>query len=78
VAFIAGLILCFIFFYGFEALATLFSQGDLVLFIRSLGMKARVESMARGVLDTRDIVYFLSLTSFFLFLSVIQLKTLKR
>jgi ABC-2 type transport system permease protein len=78
VAFIVGLILCFIFYYGFEALATLFSHGDLVLFIRSLGMKARVESMARGVLDTRDIVYFLSVACFFLFLSVIQLKTLKR
>lgn len=78
VAFLVGLILCFLFYYGFEALATLFSQGDLVLYIRSLGMKMRAENMARGVLDTRDVVYFLSFAGFFLFLSVLRLKTLQR
>lgn len=78
VAFLAGLIICFIFYYGFEALSTLFSKGDLVLYIRGMGMKARAENMARGVLDTRDVIYFLSFAGFFLFLSVLKLKTLKR
>ncbi len=78
VAFLGGLMICFIFYYGFEALSTLFSQGDLVLYIRGMGMKVRAENMAGGILDTRDVIYFLSFTCFFLFLSVLKLKTLKR
>lgn len=78
VAFITSLVLCFVFYYGFDALATLFTAGDTVLLVRGLGMKARVENMAAGVLDTRDLIYFISCSGFFLFLSFIQLKTLKR
>ena len=78
VAFLGSLVLCFFFFYGFEAFATLFTDGDTVLFIQGLGMMARVENMARGILDTRDIVYFLSLTLFFLYLATLQLKNLRR
>jgi len=78
VAFITGLILCFVFYYGFDALSTLFSAGDTVLFIRRLGMKVRVENMASGVLDSRDLVYFLSGSCFFIFLSVVRLKTFRR
>lgn len=78
VAFISSLVLCFVFYYGFEALSTLFESGDVVLFIANLGMKARVESMARGVLDTRDIFYFMSFSLFFLYLAVWQLQNLRR
>ncbi len=78
VAFLSGAVLCFVFYYGFEALATLFTQGGAVLFVKNLGMKARVDSMARGVLDTRDIAYFLSCAVFFLFLATLQLKKLRR
>lgn len=78
VAFIAGLVLCFVFYYGFDALSTLFTQGEPILLVRNLGMKARVETMARGVLDTRDILYFLSLASFFLYMAVLQLQNLRR
>ncbi len=77
VAFIVGIILCFLFYYGFEGLATLF-EGETLVFIEKLGMKHHFESIARGVLDTRDLVYFITLTIFFLFLTVIQLKNTNR
>jgi ABC-2 type transport system permease protein len=77
VAFISGLVLCFVFYYGFEALSTLFGDGGMVLFIRQLGMKSRVDSIARGVLDSRDIIYFLSLAGLFLYMATIQLKSLR-
>ena len=77
VAFIAATTLCFLFYYGFDAIATLFGTGETVLFIRDLGMRSRVENMARGVLDTRDIIYFMSFALFFLYMAILQLKSLK-
>lgn len=74
VAFILGLLLCFLFYYGFEGLASLFGDGQQVLLIRNLGMQARFSSVARGVLELGDLVYFLSGTILFLYLSVLRLK----
>jgi len=78
VAFIGGLLLCFILYYFSEGLATLSSNADTVLFLQNLGLKERFETMARGILDTRDVVYFLSLSFLFLYLTVAQLKNRKR
>ncbi|MGB5554772.1 MAG: gliding motility-associated ABC transporter permease subunit GldF [Flavobacteriaceae bacterium] len=74
VAFILGIAICFSAYYGFEALSTLFADGDSAAFMASLGMKSRAEALARGVLDSRDLIYFVSLTVFFLFCTVLQLK----
>lgn len=78
VAFILGLALCFFFYFGFEGVSSLIEQGDWVLFIQNLGIKARVEGLAQGVIDTRDIVYFVSISIFFLYLAFLQLKKLRR
>ncbi len=78
VAFIIGVLLCFLLYYGFEGLSTLFADGQTAVFVQNLGMKHHFESIARGVLDTRDLIYFISLTTFFLFLSVVQLKNTAR
>lgn len=78
IAFILSTVLCFFMYYGFEALATLFSSGKLGLFIRELGMKSHFEGVARGVLDSRDFIYFISVAGFFLLLVVVQLKHGKR
>lgn len=75
VAFIMALLLCFIFYYGFEGLSTLFGEGSAVLFVKDLGLKARFESVARGVLELNDLVYLASGTVFFLYLAFLQLKT---
>ncbi|MGB3344511.1 MAG: gliding motility-associated ABC transporter permease subunit GldF [Aequorivita sp.] len=68
VAFIIAVFLCFLFYYGFEGLTT--STFD----ISKLGMKAHFDSVARGVLDTRDLIYFLSVTVFFIVLTILKLK----
>ncbi|PKA99967.1 protein involved in gliding motility GldF [Flavobacteriaceae bacterium MAR_2009_75] len=78
VAFIAGVILCFILFYGFEGISTLLTDGQTSLIIKSLGMKQHFESISLGVLDTRDLLYFISVTAFFLFLTLLQLKNMNR
>jgi ABC-2 type transport system permease protein len=68
VAFIIAVFLCFALYYGFEGFTS--STFD----ISNLGMKAHFDSVARGVLDTRDLIYFLSVTVFFIALTIFKLK----
>lgn len=75
VAFIIAVFLCFFFYFGFDGLSNLF--GSFGSFIKTLGMDFHFKSMSRGVLDTRDIIYFISLTVLFLAGTVYQLKSLK-
>jgi ABC-2 type transport system permease protein len=78
VAFILALVVCFLLYYGFEGISTLFSNGDFSLFVQNWGMKAHFESIARGVIDTKDLVYFIALSLFFLYLTVLHLQKLNR
>jgi len=68
VAFIIAVFLCFLFYYGFEGISSS------TLNISQLGMKAHFDSVARGVLDTRDLIYFISITVFFIVLTILKLK----
>lgn len=65
VAFIVAVFICFFFFIGFEGLGGL--TGSTLL--DRIGMNAHYKSMSRGILDTRDIIYFLSVTVFFILLT---------
>jgi ABC-2 type transport system permease protein len=67
VAFILGVFISFFLFYGFDAIATSF--GDYSLTIQKIGINEHFKSISRGVIDTRDLLYFLSVTFFFLFIT---------
>lgn len=75
VAFIIAVFVCFFFYFGFEGISNLFDENS--KFLASLGMDYHFKSMSRGVLDTRDIIYFLSVTILFLSITVYKLKALK-
>jgi len=70
VAFIISLIACVLFYYGFTAISELpvFKNGA-DYYIAMLGINFHYQSMSRGVVDTRDLVYFFSLILFFLLLT---------
>jgi len=74
VAFLSAILLALFAYLGFEAISGVLSDGGISLFIENLGMQAHYERMGRGIIDTRDVVYFLSLAGFFLFLTVTRLK----
>lgn len=77
VAFLAGAFVCFILYYGFTAISGLSSlQGSGDYFIEMMGIDFHYRSMSRGVIDSRDILYFLSLV--FLFLYITYKKLLNR
>lgn len=75
VAFIVSVFVCFFLYFGFEGMAA-YTDGFAAA-IAALGMQAHFKSMGRGVLDTRDILYFVSITILFLQLTVYQLKSHK-
>jgi ABC-2 type transport system permease protein len=75
VAFIVSVFFCFILYFGFEELAAYSSSFNNV--VASFGMDYHFKSISRGVIDTRDIIYFISIAVFFLSLTVYKLKSLK-
>ena len=77
VAFIVAVFLCYILYAGFDALSELAGSGSLANIIYLLGINAHYSSMSRGVVDTRDVVYFISLISFFIMLTRTVLESRK-
>ena len=69
VAFIIGMFLCFIVHIGFESVASFAMFGPFDRIFSLLGSNTHYSSLSRGVVDTRDLVYFISLTFFFLLLT---------
>ena len=67
VSFILAVMLSFFFFSGFEFLSTIIDLPEVSNILALLGINAHYTSLSRGVLDTRDLVYFISLTFLFLF-----------
>ncbi len=77
VAFIVSVILSLFFYIGFDMLASLpfftFKEG----FVASLGINEHYKSISRGVLDSRDIIYFAGVVVIFLMLTKLSLQSRK-
>jgi len=69
VSFIVAVFISFFLYYGFEALANYNLFGNLDYIIQNFGMSAHYNSISKGVIDTRDLIYFTTLTYFFLILT---------
>lgn len=66
VGFLLAVILCLTLFYGFEAISRIPAfAGGADYYIQLLGMDWHYNAINRGVLHTRDIIYFLSITILF-------------
>ena len=69
IAFIIAVIISFIFYMGFEFLSSMWMFSSIDAIIVDLGINAHYESMSRGVIDTRDVIYFLSVIVVFIYLT---------
>ncbi len=77
-AFILAVFLSFTGFFAFDFISRIqVFSGNLDYLIRQIGMNAHYVSISRGVLDMRDVVYFLSVVIFFLALARINLESRK-
>jgi len=66
VSFIVAVFLCFFCYLGFESIGALSWVAGIDHLIIKLGINEHYISMSRGVVDTRDVIYFV--TTIFLFL----------
>jgi ABC-2 type transport system permease protein len=77
VSFIIAVFFCAFFYIGFELFYTFILSGKIGLAIQSIGINAHYSSISRGVIDTRDLVYFISISVFFILLTKISLESRK-
>lgn len=70
VGFLIALLACYLFYTGFEQLSKLpkFSQG-IDYYLSMIGMQFHYNSISRGLIDSRDVVYFLSVIALFISLT---------
>jgi len=66
IAFTIAVFLSFIAFSGFDSISRILSLQSIETYITAIGINEHYESISRGVLDTRDLVYFLSFIAVFL------------
>jgi ABC-2 type transport system permease protein len=71
VAFIVGLLMIFALFMMDKVL--MFVPGFMTSVVEFLGIDYHFSNIARGVIDSRDIIYFLSVLGFSLYLTVVSL-----
>ncbi len=75
VTFIISVIACFAFYIIWEQIVTFSLPGFIAQIFEFIGLGSHYNSVLRGVIDTRDIIYFLSFILFFIYLNI---KVLKR
>jgi len=75
VSFIIAVFLCFFLYFGFQGLASVLPSFSSL--ISYFGMQDHYKSMSRGVIDTRDVIYFVSIAVLFLSFTVFNLKSIK-
>lgn len=77
VAFISALIGCALLYYGFNAISKLPGlNGGMDYYIEMAGIDFHYRSISRGLIDSRDVIYFLSVV--FLFLTITNRNLLKK
>jgi len=75
IAFITGFIICFILFLAGKTL--MLAPAGTVNLLEYIGIDSHFNNMMRGVIDTRDIIYFLSIIGFFYILTLSWFSTRK-
>jgi ABC-2 type transport system permease protein len=65
IAFIVAVLVCFVFFAGFDSFAYLPGLKKFDEFVIGLGINEHYKSMSRGVIDIKDVTYFISVAVIF-------------
>jgi ABC-2 type transport system permease protein len=70
VAFIMAMTVCLVLYLVGTPIVTARLPGWLATFLGQLSLASHFDSIGRGVIDSRDVLYYLSIIAFFLFLNV--------
>ncbi|MEG1718286.1 MAG: gliding motility-associated ABC transporter substrate-binding protein GldG [Bacteroidales bacterium] len=74
IAFALSVVFCAFSYLGFESISHLGIGGDLGLFLSAWGIESHYTSLSRGVIDLRDILYYVSFIALFILLNVMVLQ----
>ncbi len=76
VGFLISVLACILLYSGFEAVSKLpaFTEG-LDYYLSMIGMSFHYNSISRGVIDTRDVIYFLSIIILFISLTRLSINS---
>lgn len=77
VAFLLAAVCSYILFVGIEQFSALFS-GSIQFFLSYLGLSFHYNSIGKGIVDSRDVIYFVSVSVFFLLLTLLSLNTIRK
>lgn len=77
VAFLLALMFCFVFYIGFDYLGEISSMQSMQSIIVSMGINEHYRSISRGIVDSRDLLYFLGIIIAFILLTKTVLKSRK-
>ncbi|SKC00825.1 ABC-2 type transport system permease protein [Sphingobacterium nematocida] len=70
IAFLMAVLVCFLFFYGFDAIGQITFLFDYEDLIKKIGIIEHYDAISRGVLSFSDLMYFLSVQTLFLIFSI--------
>jgi ABC-2 type transport system permease protein len=73
VAFVLGVFLCFVLYFGFTALAEMLT-GEIAYWVEELSLSYHYTSLSRGVVDSRDVFFLFGMIWVFLGGSVLVLR----
>lgn len=73
IAFIIAVFLSFFLYFGLEGIAAFSTTSSVRDFINLMGIQSHYTSISRGVVDTRDLIYFISVTAFFIIITMMKL-----
>ena len=73
VSFILAVFLCFLLFSGFTSLASLEVWENAANWIEQLGILYHYDAMSRGLIDSRNLVYFFSVATLMILLTQLKL-----
>lgn len=76
VSFITSVFLCFIFYIGFDSIAGIF-DAKTAFFIEQFGINAHYTSLSRGLIDVKDLIYFVALNTIILSTCILKLQSRK-
>ncbi|MGE0930013.1 gliding motility-associated ABC transporter permease subunit GldF [Peijinzhouia sedimentorum] len=76
-AFLLGAFLCFLIYAGFDGLSRMSLSGSAAYMMERIGILYHYEAMSKGLLDSRDIYYFICTILLFLFLTKMKISSRK-
>lgn len=76
-AYVLAVFICFICYYGFEGLASYNLLGSADYYVQKIGSYSHFQQFLKGILDTRDLAYFILLIAILLQASIINLQLKK-